>query len=99
MLIKKTTFEGKTFLDASSDYLQSQGVPDSDIRNAIVSERWEGVRSDRDRLIADADWTQMPDSPLSTEQKAAWAEYRQALRDIPDVYDDPDAVVWPDQPA
>ena len=39
-------------------------------------------RYDRDELLSDCDWTQMPDSPLSDSDKAAWATYRQALRDI-----------------
>lgn len=41
------------------------------------------VRSQRDQLLAQSDWTQMPDSPLLNEIKAAWAAYRQALRDLP----------------
>jgi hypothetical protein len=40
------------------------------------------ARKYRDELLAASDWTQMPDSPLSEEKKAEWAEYRQALRDI-----------------
>jgi len=39
-------------------------------------------RGERDTLLANSDWTQMPDSALSDEVKAAWATYRQALRDI-----------------
>jgi hypothetical protein len=41
------------------------------------------VRNQRDQLLAQSDWTQMADSPLSDEQKAAWAAYRQQLRDLP----------------
>jgi hypothetical protein len=41
------------------------------------------VRHQRDQLLAQSDWTQMADSPLTVEQKAAWAAYRQALRDLP----------------
>ena len=41
------------------------------------------VRNQRDQLLAQSDWTQMADSPLSAEQKAAWAAYRQQLRDLP----------------
>jgi hypothetical protein len=42
------------------------------------------VRNQRDQLLAQSDWTQMPDSPLSPEVKAAWAQYRQELRDLPE---------------
>lgn len=40
------------------------------------------LRKTRNTLLADTDWTQMPDSPLTTEAKTAWATYRTALRDI-----------------
>ncbi len=42
----------------------------------------ETIRSIRDGLLGRCDWTQLPDSPLTEEQRAAWATYRQALRDI-----------------
>jgi len=45
----------------------------------------EGHRTTRDKLLADTDWTQMNDSPLSNEDKTAWATYRQELRDLTDL--------------
>lgn len=39
-------------------------------------------RTKRNQLLADSDWTQMNDSPLTDEAKASWATYRTALRDI-----------------
>lgn len=60
---------------------------------------WSGIRTQRAQLLAQCDWTQMPDSPLSTDKRAAWAEYRQALRDLPDEFTDPRQVVWPDDPT
>ncbi len=44
----------------------------------------EAHRVTRNQLLADSDWTQMPDSPLSTEVKTSWATYRTALRNLPD---------------
>lgn len=41
------------------------------------------VRNQRDQLLAQSDWTQMADCPLTAVQKEAWAIYRQALRDLP----------------
>ena len=41
------------------------------------------LRRRRDALLSQTDWTQVNDAPLSTEQKAAYATYRQALRDLP----------------
>jgi hypothetical protein len=40
------------------------------------------VRRKRSGLLAESDWTQFNDSPLSAEKKLEWATYRQALRDI-----------------
>ena len=56
------------------------------------------IRMARDVLLLQSDWTQMPDSPLSQEQRQAWADYRQALRDLPQSNLDLDAVKWPQQP-
>ena len=42
----------------------------------------EERREARNKLLAESDWTQMPDSPLTDAQKASWATYRQSLRDL-----------------
>ena len=52
-----------------------------------TDEEWVlSLRAERNRLLAASDWTQMPDSPLTDEQRAAWAQYRQALRDAPSTW-------------
>jgi len=56
---------------------------------------WDDIRAERDALLAASDWTQVADVPVDA---AAWATYRQALRDIPQDYDSPDDVVWPEAP-
>lgn len=38
------------------------------------------LRHWRDKELARTDWTQVEDAPVD---KAAWATYRQALRDLP----------------
>lgn len=53
------------------------------------------IRAQRNLLLTQCDWTQLPDAPLTTEQKQAWAEYRQALRDIPEQAGFPENVAWP----
>lgn len=53
------------------------------------------VRSDRNQRLASSDWTQLPNAPADS---AAWAAYRQALRDIPAQPGFPADVVWPAQP-
>lgn len=49
----------------------------------------------RNALLRESDWTQLPDVPLST--KEAWATYRQALRDITQQAD-PFNITWPTPP-
>lgn len=57
------------------------------------------VRAVRDRLLSLSDWTQAADSPLSEAQRAAWATYRQALRDLPSVYSGEGPTPWPITPS
>ena len=45
---------------------------------------WSQLRTERNRLLQQSDWTQLQDAHLSAEKKSAWADYRQALRDLPD---------------
>lgn len=65
---------------------------------AEVSIEWKRIRKERDIILKNTDWTQLNNAPLTAEQVAAWATYRQDLRDLPQVFDDPDFVIWPDQP-
>lgn len=53
------------------------------------------VRGERDQLLTASDWTQAPDAPVD---QAAWATYRQALRDIPQQQGFPSEIAWPAQP-
>lgn len=55
-----------------------------------------GVRAQRNILLSNTDWTQMPDVPQAT--KDLWQPYRQALRDVPQQAGFPDNIVWPTPP-
>jgi len=56
---------------------------------------WVEIRGERDVLLHDSDWMAMADRTITDAQ----ASYRQALRDIPADYADPESVVWPTPPA
>jgi hypothetical protein len=56
------------------------------------------IRNHRRSLLSACDWTQLPDAKLTADQKAAWLEYRQALRDFPSVVDTAN-IVWPTAPC
>ena len=58
--------------------------------------QWALVRRERDRLLSETDWTQLPDVPQTT--KELYLGYRQALRDITDQAD-PFNISWPGKPA
>jgi hypothetical protein len=58
--------------------------------------QWDVVRNQRSALLAASDWTQLPDVPLAMKQ--AWADYRQALRDIT-LQPDPFNIIWPTPPS
>ena len=75
------------------------GVTWDQVQTAIdnlVDEELINLRTERNRLIALTDWTQMEDIPQSTRD--AWKTYRQALRDITETYTTLDTVVWPEKP-
>nr|WP_199003411.1 tail fiber assembly protein [Flavobacterium sp. ASV13] len=57
----------------------------------------ENIRKTRNALLSDSDWTQVEDSPLPQEKKAAWKNYRQELRDLTDL-DNLTTIIWPAQP-
>ena len=58
------------------------------------AEQAKSVRTARDEKLKDSDWTQIADAPVD---KAAWATYRQALRDVPTQSGFPWEVTWPTQ--
>jgi hypothetical protein len=55
----------------------------------------DSVRTERDRLLKESDWTQILDAPVD---RNAWAAYRQALRDVPSQAGFPWDVQWPTKP-
>lgn len=57
------------------------------------------VRAQRNSLLTLCDWTQLPDAPLTDGEKQEWAEYRQALRDVPEQTGFPENVIWPSTPS
>jgi hypothetical protein len=54
------------------------------------------ARKLRNYLLQQSDWTQMPDAPEAN--KAAWATYRQELRDVTNQVGFPDNIIWPEVP-
>jgi hypothetical protein len=59
------------------------------------AEQAKSVRQQRGEKLKDSDWTQVADAPVD---QAAWATYRQALRDISGQEGFPWTIDWPEQP-
>jgi hypothetical protein len=55
----------------------------------------KSVRATRNQKLVDSDWTQVADAPVD---KAAWATYRKALRDVTQQSGFPWTITWPTQP-
>ena len=85
---------------------QSQGkqiVPDEKgfpiaIVRPVIPPTWEQIRSKRDGLLKNSDWSVASDA-TPKPSKQAWLTYRQALRDITKTFKTPEEVVWPKLPA
>jgi hypothetical protein len=59
------------------------------------AEQAKSVRQQRGEKLKDSDWTQVADAPVD---KAAWATYRQALRDVTEQSGFPWTITWPIAP-
>ena len=57
------------------------------------------LREERNKRLAESDWTQASDSPLSGSKKTEWATYRQSLRDITSSTQTIFSVTWPTKPS
>lgn len=63
--------------------------------DATNEHKWEQIKLWRNGELARTDWTQVADAPVD---KAAWAIYRQALRDLPAQGGQAEAAVFPVKP-
>jgi hypothetical protein len=75
-MFQDTTEDGVTTTKAEHEAAYQAGLDDKAA---------EDHRATRNKLLADSDWTQINDSPLTNEVKTAWATYRQELRDMSDL--------------
>ena len=89
--------------DSEIDGVKSHFIGDDEAKDArLLAEEWKRIRSERTRLLAETDWTQGGDSPLTDAKKTAWATYRTSLRTLPEdqksktKYSD---ITWPTKPS
>jgi hypothetical protein len=84
-------------LNAINDYKEAYLDENNHLalQDRPVTISWDSIRTKRNRLLDESDYTQMSDWPGN---KTAWAAYRQLLRDIPQTYSTLIEVVWPTKP-
>jgi hypothetical protein len=56
----------------------------------------QSMRTARNQLLTESDWTQLPDAQCD---KAEWATYRQALRNFPATWKPAETADFPEPPA
>jgi hypothetical protein len=81
-------------------------IEDEILAQEASRDYWVHLRFIRNDLLTQSDWTQLPDSPLSTEKQLEWIFYRNNLRNLPDNIEDPKPLAlnlnhpsWPIPPA
>ena len=80
----------------STDAEGTKAEKEAAYQAGLDAEAAKGIRTERNRLLSESDWTQVIDAPVDQD---AWAEYRQALRDITSQEGFPRNVVWPTKPV
>jgi hypothetical protein len=87
---------GPVFTDTTVDGVTTTAAEnEAAYKAAKDAEQAKSVRSERGEKLKDSDWTQVADAPVD---KAAWATYRQALRDVTQQSGFPWTITWPTQP-
>ena len=105
--IRGDVYSGIEWLD------KAQGIPTEEEVNVKLSELqaeepFKLLREERNKLIAETDWTQLKDIDLDIIRERNWKNYRQALRDLPAKSNpklnsmgelDMSSVTWPTKPS
>ena len=87
--------DGVQLIDGMWHTKYSVADMDAAAKATVDANQAEVIRRQRSHKLAGSDWTQVADSPVD---KAAWAAYRQGLRDIPTQSGFPWDVTWPQEP-
>ena len=78
--------------------LTAEEIQELEDRKAAADLDFTFVRSQRDAMLRDTDWTQIADASLGAHTAEEWATYRQELRDLPAGFSKVSEVVFPDDP-
>jgi hypothetical protein len=89
--------QGRTLDNLPKEYTEEQYNQEYTIQEEIVA--MEEFRLERNILLDQSDKYSSNDYPHKTDEiKQAWLDYRQALRDLPSITEDPENPNWPTPP-
>ena len=74
-------------------------MTDFALEDIPVEQLWKNIRQERDRRLAEVDWIFSTDYHIPDQLRDEWTRYRQALRDLPSLTEDPENPVWPEKPT
>ena len=83
--------------EEQAEYDARQVTPPTAFEQSMID-----LRQDRNKLLLECDWTDLPNAVLSDEKKTEWQTYRTNLRDITKgltTVEDVNSVTWPTKPG
>ena len=102
------TYEGIDWSETNSQTKPTKEEVTAKLNELNNAEPYKLLRVERNKLIAETDWTQLKDIDLDIIRERNWKNYRQALRDLPSKSNpkldssgklDMSSVTWPDKPS
>ena len=106
-MLEGENYSGITWLDKNQT-LPTEEEVNQKLKELQIAEPLRLLREERNRLIAETDWTQLKDVDLDIIRERDWKNYRQALRDLPSKSTpklnsmgelDMSSVTWPTKPT
>lgn len=97
-MVNPPAWDGEVGVDAED----LKGLSQEELDALSVKAQVDVLRTHRAQKLADCDWTQQPDAPITPEKKEEWKVYRQTLRDITNnitTVDEAVNFIWPTPPA
>ena len=85
-------------VEMTAEEIAARQAEEQEWNDGAAARNLSSLREERNRKLAETDWTRMDDNGLSDSVKASWATYRQELRDITDNATSLDDVTWPTKP-
>ena len=90
---------GPVFTDTTVDGVTTTALEHETAYKAQKdAEQAKSVRATRDTKLSESDWRVIKAAETATTLDAAWATYRQALRDVTGQSGFPWTITWPDAP-